>query len=428
MKAMTGHSAPYFLRKVLSQTMWAALLTLCVQAVVAQDLQAKALDVAALLRETEAAVRLVGGLKVQAQKEAVREGEALVLQIQVPRAGYLNVVSINAEGVPTVLFPNQVQAENRVEPGAFTLPTPQMAFELQASAPFGPTTVAAFLTQTPLDLHAGGEGAALAGNALGPFARWSVVGRDVINALSTQSWAQSGLNTRMAAGMTTVLTCAKDGPCEQPKPPRVGGRLQQLLGAFVPGILLEPEDKALAQPNAALRPVIEPGLVLTKASEGFVPRLYEDAAGYCSIAYGHLIRLARCAAEERGTYRRGISEPAGAQLLHQDMAKAQRAVMKLVSAPLTDAQFAALCDFTYNVGSGNLRRSTLLKAVNAQQHHRVPFQLRRWVRAGGTEYRGLKIRRERELALYFQGQDIPKVVPKGEDESLLDIRAGESAQ
>jgi len=56
------------------------------------------------------------------------------------------------------------------------------------------------------------------------------------------------------------------------------------------------------------------------------------------------------------------------------MRLAQQAVMRLVKVPLNDGQYAALCDFTSNVGTGNLQRFTLLRAVNAGEHHRVPFR------------------------------------------------------
>jgi lysozyme len=53
--------------------------------------------------------------------------------------------------------------------------------------------------------------------------------------------------------------------------------------------------------------------------------------------------------------------------------------------------------------------------------------LRRWTRAGGREIRGLVIRREREIALYFDWQTVPKQVPKDEVTTPLDIRAGEGS-
>jgi len=191
------------------------------------------------------------------------------------------------------------------------------------------------------------------------------------------------------------------------------------------GIFLEPEERAVLPAGVALRPVFEPGLELTKVSEGFRSRLYNDAARYCTIAYGHLVKLAPCDGSEPVEFRRGVSEPRGGELLVGDMARAQVTVMTAVTRDLTDGQYAALCDFVYNVGSGNFRKSTLLKVVNAGQHDQVPFQFLRWTRAGGRELPGLKSRREAEVEIYFEGA-VPRAAPAaGVDLSPIDIRAGE---
>jgi lysozyme len=156
-----------------------------------------------------------------------------------------------------------------------------------------------------------------------------------------------------------------------------------------------------------------------------VPRLYNDAARYCSIAYGHLVRKAPCDGSEPAAFLRGVSEPQGETLLVEDMRRAQRVVTSLVKTELSDGQYAALCDFTYNVGAGNLQRSTLFKVVNAGEHDRVAYQLARWNKAGGKEYRGLTTRRQREIALYFEGRPIPKAMPGDQDLTPIDIRVGE---
>lgn len=399
---------------------------------VSKEAQAKAIDVASLLRDTEAAVRLAGGLTLEVNRSALREGDALVITIDLPRAGYLNVVSIDASGVPTVLFPNKVQPEAQVDPGRFTLPTAAMGFKFQAAAPFGRTVVSAFLTQEAMNLFTDdgvrnvAGAAASAAAAIDTFSRLSAIGRNLIDAFGTKSLEAKG--PPMAAGMTTVLTCAKTGPCDAAaaEPP---SRFLQILGALTPGILREAPTEPETTPKnlPPLRGVNDKGMTLTKASEGFVPQLYEDAARFCSIAYGHLMRKARCGPEDRRQYPRRITEPKGARLLTQDMARAERAVMQLVTAKLTDSQYAALCDFTYNVGSGNLKRSTLLKVVNAGDHSRVPSQLRRWTKAGGVEYRGLKTRREREIVLFFDGMSIPKALTKDPDDTPLNIDTGEPA-
>src|SRR5436190_5477918 len=177
------------LRRHVGKPLAGAAVALVIAAAQAQQAAAdKALDTASLFRETEAAVRLAEGLNVTSSMPALREGEALVLTIVLPHSGYLNVVSINPAGVPTILFPNQVQSDNRVEAGALQLPTPQMPFILRATAPFGSSLVAAFLTQQPLSLYDTGERARNAAGALvGQFARWSPVGRELIDALGTKS-------------------------------------------------------------------------------------------------------------------------------------------------------------------------------------------------------------------------------------------------
>ena len=385
----------------------------------------------ALWRETEEAAVLAGGLGVRLNKRALREGEPLVVSIEVPRPGYLNVITIGADGVATVLFPNRFDASNRVQAGTVSIPTPRMAFEIKATPPYGRTLVAAFLSQEGLDFHALGEGARDARGVLqAQFARLSPQSRTSLGTLSAKNLAVVPREASLLAGKAEVLVCAATGTCDggsataaAAAPP---GEVPQLPEALTPGILLEPQDKAFGSEIVTLRAIYDKGLRLTKASEGFVPHLYNDAARYCTIAYGHLIKRQPCDRTEPPDFLDGVSEPEGAALLVKDMTRAQRAVMSLVTARLSDGQYAALCDFTYNVGARNLKSSTLLNAINAGEFHRVPFQLRRWTKAGGREFAGLRTRREREIALFFEGQAVPKAALTGEEQSPLDIRQGEA--
>jgi lysozyme len=75
------------------------------------------------------------------------------------------------------------------------------------------------------------------------------------------------------------------------------------------------------------------------------------------------------------------------------------AVMKLCPGVDTAERLAALIDFTFNLGAGNLRASTLRRRVNAGQWGDVPTELRKWVKGGGKVLRGLVLRREAEAAL-----------------------------
>lgn len=60
-------------------------------------------------------------------------------------------------------------------------------------------------------------------------------------------------------------------------------------------------------------------------------------------------------------------------------------------------QKAALTDFTFNLGIGNVKSSTLIKLLNQGKHKEACMQLLRWTRAGGSVLRGLVIRRDKTL-------------------------------
>jgi lysozyme len=196
-----------------------------------------------------------------------------------------------------------------------------------------------------------------------------------------------------------------------------------------PGSLLEQLEgqKAVLPQGVQLRPVNKRGLTLLEAAEGFIDHLYNDSANYCTIGYGRLIKKARCDGTELPQYQGVISKQTAEQWLVMDLGQAQITVMTSVTAPLNDDQYAALCDFVYNVGGNNFQRSTLLQVINAKQFDRVPPQFDRWVTAGGKTWPGLVKRRNDEVALFFYGQRVPKAVPiPNENLSPIDIRSGES--
>lgn len=226
-------------------------------------------------------------------------------------------------------------------------------------------------------------------------------------------FAQGGI---IMMSLMLVAGCAKEEAAEF-----------QTLEKLSPGSLLEPDAaRPILPAGVSLRSVHSKGLALTKVSEGWEPRIYNDPAGYCTIGYGHLIRKARCNGTEPSEFLGGITESRGTDLLKSDMAGAQITVMTSVDVLLTDVQYSALTDFVFNVGSSNFRNSTLLKHINAQRFEEVPTQLRRWTLADGKKYQGLVTRREGEIALFFEGQPVPKPLPNADEEVFsLDIRKGE---
>jgi lysozyme len=82
-------------------------------------------------------------------------------------------------------------------------------------------------------------------------------------------------------------------------------------------------------------------------------------------------------------------------------------VARLVKAPISDDQAAALADFAFNLGAGALQASTLLRMVNRGDFADAADQFMRWNKAGGRILKGLTRRRAAERALFINisGED-----------------------
>lgn len=79
------------------------------------------------------------------------------------------------------------------------------------------------------------------------------------------------------------------------------------------------------------------------------------------------------------------------------------AVRQLCPGADTPERVAALIDFAFNLGSGNLRASTLRKRMNEKNWPAAQAEIIKWVRAGGRVLRGLVLRRQAESKLLEKG-------------------------
>lgn len=136
---------------------------------------------------------------------------------------------------------------------------------------------------------------------------------------------------------------------------------------------------------------------LARRFEGLYLTAYLCPAGVPTIGYG--------ATYYPNGHRVQLTDPpiskayAEALLLWMVRTKYLPTVLRLCPGVDTPERLAALIDFTFNLGSGNLRASTLRKRVNAGDWDAVPTELRKWVRGGGRVLRGLVLRREAEITL-----------------------------
>ena len=148
------------------------------------------------------------------------------------------------------------------------------------------------------------------------------------------------------------------------------------------------------------------GLELIKRFEGFRGHQYNDVAGFPTIGYGHRIVPPESFPPE--SFPGGLSEPQAATILAGDVSTAERAVGRLVKVALTQGQFDALVDFCFNLGSGRLAGSTLLRVLNGGRYDDTVEQLLRWDLAAGEVNLGLKARREAEFRLW---KSAPQLCP-----------------
>ena len=139
------------------------------------------------------------------------------------------------------------------------------------------------------------------------------------------------------------------------------------------------------------------GLALTEQFEGLQLTAYQDPVGVWTIGYGHTGSDVQPGLT--------ITQEQASDLLLQDVAGAVAAVNRLVTIPLTQNQFDALVDFTFNVGQGNLASSTLLRELNAGNTEGAADQFLVWVYAKGVELPGLVTRRQAEAALFQTASD-----------------------
>jgi lysozyme len=90
------------------------------------------------------------------------------------------------------------------------------------------------------------------------------------------------------------------------------------------------------------------------------------------------------------------------ELLKLSVSTYEKAVDSFCRDDISQSQFDALVSFAYNVGTGNLQKSTLIKKVNANPKDvTIADEFMKWNKAKGAVLKGLTRRRQAEANLYF---------------------------
>jgi len=149
------------------------------------------------------------------------------------------------------------------------------------------------------------------------------------------------------------------------------------------------------------------GVLFIIGEEGYQETPYRvrdnqgNPSGNPTIGYGHDIRGNADIPDK-------ITAQQAEKILDNDLKEAEKAVRNRVKVPLTQYQFDALVSYTYNVGSGNLRDSDVLKYVNEGNHEAAAEALKapRYSKDGDDNYEikpGSVTRGKKESILYSDG-------------------------
>ncbi len=159
------------------------------------------------------------------------------------------------------------------------------------------------------------------------------------------------------------------------------------------------------------------GIPFIKGFESFVPYVYDDkrapvrgkykmyrpgdkVLGTLTVLYGHTdvarhpLRIADCIGKT-------FTEDFGCEVLDVDLDECEDAVNRLVKVPITQGIFDALVSFTFNCGTGNLKK--LIAPLNRGDYGRARSDLDHYVRSKGEFMRGLQRRRDGEQVLWDEG-------------------------
>lgn len=158
-------------------------------------------------------------------------------------------------------------------------------------------------------------------------------------------------------------------------------------------------DAAIAgevKPAPSGRVLSQAGVDLIKQFEGMELKAYPDPGSGgepWTIGIGHT-----------GGVRPGdvITEARAEQLLRQDVGRFEKAVNKLAPRT-TQNQFDAMVSLAFNVGEGNLAKSSVIRKHNAGDFAGAAQSFALWNKAAGRVMAGLTRRRAAEASLYRSG-------------------------
>ena len=146
--------------------------------------------------------------------------------------------------------------------------------------------------------------------------------------------------------------------------------------------------------------VNEAALTIIKSFEGFSSDPYLDPIGIPTIGFGSIWSAN---GDRISMDHPPVDKNKATELLQREVRHVEAAIKKLIKAELTENMFSAIGSLAYNIGTGNLQRSTLRIKLNRGRYLDAADEFPKWRKAGGRVLKGLVRRRIAERALFVNG-------------------------
>lgn len=163
------------------------------------------------------------------------------------------------------------------------------------------------------------------------------------------------------------------------------------------------EEEVGLNPASSYTPSAD-AISLIKQYEGLKLTSYQDTGGVWTIGYG-TTSINGVPVQPGQT----ITEAQANEYLTSHLTTSVSPIINSkTKAPITQSMYDALCCFTYNLGSGNFSKSTLLKELNAGKYNDAATMFSDWTKDDGVVLPGLVRRRGSEKDLFLKN-GVPNV-------------------
>ncbi|WP_299004864.1 type VI secretion system tip protein TssI/VgrG [uncultured Shewanella sp.] len=168
----------------------------------------------------------------------------------------------------------------------------------------------------------------------------------------------------------------------------------------------EAEDEPIAEKALTISVAGEEFIHSWEASRGPDLIIYLDDADFETIGYGHKLTKAE---KESGVFEQGITKEQALALFKQDAKIVEAAILRLVSAPLNQAQFDATASLIFNIGAGRFARYNARKQMDKGNYDAAIAEFADINKVRDPQTNELKVsigldrRRKAEIKLFKEG-------------------------